>query len=71
MEGGVGLSLGSGVPGGGFAGGVGISCGLGVWDDCGCGVSLREQPAAVIKTTMAARDTGFKFIASPVDDNVP
>lgn len=69
MEGGVGFSLGSGVPEG-FAGGVGISCGLGVSGDCGRGVWLRAQPAAVIKTTTAARETGLKFMASPTEDNV-
>ena len=68
MDGGVGFALGSGVPG--VAGGVGISCGLGVSGDCGWGVSLRAQPAAVIKTTAAASETGFKFIASPPEDNV-
>ena len=69
MDGGVGFSLGSGVPEG-FAGGVGISCGLAVSDGCGRGVSLRAQPAAVIKTTTAARETGLKFIASPTEYNV-
>ena len=64
VDGGVGFALGSGVPG--VAGGVGTSWGLGV--SAGRGASWRAQPPAVIKTTAAARETGFKFIASPTGE---